>query len=283
MIRLLCVVAGHRPAEGAVGDPDVTARRSRWRPRSSTGTSGSPWLPYSMAFIVASLTAVFSRSSRAGSSPRAATAVGDPVHGDALVARLAGQLEARRVVSVGRFVGAIRRSGAGRAPERHERDVVLLLPARAGERMEAFEQLDRAARCRQFVDRHRLAQAREAVHLAARVVRLDEAVRVEQDVVAGADDGLALLVRPCPASARAASRSPATRRRRRPFGRTAGCGRHWRRRPGPSPGRGRRTGRSRTCCSGISGDQQLVRAREDLARATPAAAPRRAGCCGSGP
>ena len=40
----------------------------------STGTSGSPWLPYSIAFIAVSLTAVLSRSSRAGASPRSATA-----------------------------------------------------------------------------------------------------------------------------------------------------------------------------------------------------------------
>ena len=38
------------------------------------------------------------------------------------------------------------------------------------------------------------AQTREAVHRAARVVRLDETVGVQQDVVAGPDVGLALLV-----------------------------------------------------------------------------------------
>ena len=44
------------------------------------------------------------------------------------------------------------------------------------------------------VDGHRLAQAREAVHLLVRVVGLDEAVRVEQDVAARGDDALGLLV-----------------------------------------------------------------------------------------
>ncbi len=44
------------------------------------------------------------------------------------------------------------------------------------------------------VDRERLPQAREAVHLAARVVRLDETVGVEQEAVARADHALGFLV-----------------------------------------------------------------------------------------
>ena len=41
-----------------------------------------------------------------------------------------------------------------------------------------------------IVDRHRLAQAREPEHLRCRVVGLDEAVRIEQDVAARGDDAL---------------------------------------------------------------------------------------------
>ena len=40
----------------------------------STGMSERVWLPYSMAFMVASLTAVLRRSRRAAGRPRAATA-----------------------------------------------------------------------------------------------------------------------------------------------------------------------------------------------------------------
>ncbi len=45
-----------------------------WMTSTSTGISGRPRLPCSIAFMVASATAVFSRSSRAGASPLAATA-----------------------------------------------------------------------------------------------------------------------------------------------------------------------------------------------------------------
>ncbi len=82
---------------------------------------------------------------------------------------------------------------AGRAPQGDERDVVLLLPVGAGEPWSVVEQAVEQLAAG-VVDGHRLAQAREAVHLAGRVVGLDEAVRVEQDVAARRDDALGLLV-----------------------------------------------------------------------------------------
>ena len=82
---------------------------------------------------------------------------------------------------------------AGGPPQGDERDVVLLLPVGPGERVERVEQAVEQLAAG-VVDGHRLAQAREAVHLLRRVVGLDQAVRVEQDVAARGDDALGLLV-----------------------------------------------------------------------------------------
>ena len=62
-----------RPAEPAVGDPDDQVAAGGTT-STSIGMLGSDWLPYSIAFIAASLTAVLSRSSFAGSRPTPATA-----------------------------------------------------------------------------------------------------------------------------------------------------------------------------------------------------------------
>ena len=113
----------------------------------------------------------------------------DPVHRQALVAFLARDGEGGRE---GRRVGGVVRH-AGCPPQGDERDVVLLLPVGSGEAVEVVEQpVEQLAAG--VVDGHRLAQAREAEHLLRRVVGLDEAVRVEQDVAAGGDDALGLLV-----------------------------------------------------------------------------------------
>ena len=92
-------------------------------------------------------------------------------------------------------VGAIHDRGHARgATERDERDVVFLLHARTGKGVELVEQPveERAAG---VVSRHRLAQAREAVHLAAGAMLLDHPVRVQQHRVTLADEALGLLVR----------------------------------------------------------------------------------------
>ena len=119
----------------------------------STGTSGSFWLPYSMAFMVASLTAVLSRSRRAGSKPdrgrprrrRASMAIrslpGSP--GTVKVSRTCRSASSSAIAS-GRRLG--RRAeervlATAGALQGDERDVVLLLPAAADERSQLLEQL----------------------------------------------------------------------------------------------------------------------------------------------
>ena len=89
-------------------------------------------------------------------------------------------------MSVGRAGSSPRLVGHPGGPSQgDERDVVLLLPVRAGEPVERVEQpIEQLAPG--VVDGHLLAQAREAVHLLVRVVGLDEAVGVEQDVAARA-------------------------------------------------------------------------------------------------
>ncbi len=156
----------------------------------STGTSARPWLPYSMAFIAASLTAVLRRSSRADGSPRSATAAATR----SMARRSLPSSPGTEKAVTGRPSDRRRRRRhAGGAAEGDERDVVLLLPCRAGEPVQRVEQpVEQLAAG--VVDGHLLAQAREAVHLLVGVVGLDEAVGVEQDVAARVDDPFGLLV-----------------------------------------------------------------------------------------
>ena len=72
-------------------------------------------------------------------------------------------------------------------------DVVLLLGVRAGEGLEVREHaVDQLLTARGVG--HGLLEAREAEHVAVGVVRLDHAVGVQQDAVAGLERGLLLLV-----------------------------------------------------------------------------------------
>ena len=78
--------------------------------------------------------------------------------------------------------------------ERDERDVVLLVPAPADELVELLEQVVEQLAARRARAAMSAAQAREAEHVAGGPVGLDQAVAVEQDALAGLDDGLLLLV-----------------------------------------------------------------------------------------
>jgi hypothetical protein len=77
--------------------------------------------------------------------------------------------------------------------QRHERDVVLLLHAGPGERVQLVEEAVQQG-ASGVIGGHRLAQPREAVHLPAGTVLLDETVGVEEHPLAGANLALGLLV-----------------------------------------------------------------------------------------
>ena len=82
---------------------------------------------------------------------------------------------------------------AGGPGERHERDVVLLLPRGAGEHAKRVEQaVDELVARPQPA--HERAHAAETEHRVARVVRLGETVGVEEDDVAGTEHCFLLLV-----------------------------------------------------------------------------------------
>src|SRR5882672_12755521 len=81
----------------------------------------------------------------------------------------------------------------GRSRERDERDVVLLLPGRAGERVQRLEQpIDALVSGAKLADE--LAHPREAEHDALRIVGLGKPVAVQDDHVARPEHGLPLLV-----------------------------------------------------------------------------------------
>ena len=148
-------------------------------------------MPCSIAFIVASPTAVLRRSSRPSASPSPATASRHALDREALVALGARHVELgqqRRPAGAVAHVG-----GAGRALEHDHGDVVLLLGVRPGVGVEvgedAVDQLGAAG-----VVGDALLEAREAEHLAVGVVRLDDAVGVQEQGVAGLEHGLLLLV-----------------------------------------------------------------------------------------
>ena len=130
---------------------------------------------------------------------------GDALHRLALVARPARDAE-RDVERPAR-----RRAPAALRAERDERDVVLLLPARAGEAL-------RGSTSRPSISSSPLAtnSASRGVPYISRVgrVRLGDAVGVEQQRLAGGDRTPPSPRRPSRAAGRAASRSRAARRRR---------------------------------------------------------------------
>ena len=140
---------------------------------------------------MASPTAVLRRSSRAGSIPQAAHSTLDTLDRPALVARLARQLELveDRAVNHGRDHRSRRR-----ALQREHRDVVLLFGVGPSEALElrdhAVDELPPAGRRADG-----LLEAREPEHLALRVVRLGDAVGMQEDAVSRLDHGLVLLVR----------------------------------------------------------------------------------------
>src|SRR5713101_3449223 len=77
--------------------------------------------------------------------------------------------------------------------ERDEGDVVLLLPGRAGESSEIVQQLvDQRLTRLEATDE--LPHSRKAEHVPLRIVRLGQAVAVQQQPLTGVEDGLLLLV-----------------------------------------------------------------------------------------
>src|SRR5215210_1820616 len=103
-----------------------------------------------------------------------------------------------------RSARAARRASAGRrswAPsqllrslESDQRDVVLLLPVLAGEAGELGEEEADQRRAARAVSPYQALQPGEAEHLTLRIVRLDEAVAVEQEVIPRGENGFFLLV-----------------------------------------------------------------------------------------
>ena len=71
-------LGAHRPGPAVIGDPGPSRRRRARAPGPSTGRSARYWFPCSIAFIVASPTAVFSRSSRTGSDVQSGHRTLDP-------------------------------------------------------------------------------------------------------------------------------------------------------------------------------------------------------------
>ena len=102
-----------------------------------------------------------------------------------------GRLNAVRATTSGLAIRSL--DDAGGATQGDHGDVVLLLVVRAGEGVQGLEQPVQQVAAG-IVEAQGLAQPVEAEHLARRVVRLDEAVAVEQDVAVGGDRRLGLLV-----------------------------------------------------------------------------------------
>ena len=195
----------------AVGDPDDDSRRRSSRRRRRRARPGWPWLPYSMAFIAASLTAVLSRSRRAGGRPRSATAAATRSIAIALVALVAGDRER----------GEQRRSadavavGSSATPDARRRvtSVMSSSCSQSGpvNRVERRRAGDRAARCRRRP--RRIASRRRGkpyISLAGSCASTSPS-RVEQDVAARVDDPLGLLVADAGHAGPAACRSRAAR------------------------------------------------------------------------
>ena len=151
-----------------ISDPQLAS--SAQRRGSPTGTSGRHSLPCSIAFMVASATAVRRRSTpRAGQAERA-DGLDHPVDRHPLVAGSLGDLERGQRAAAGVPVAA---GPTGRAIERDEGDVVLLLPAGPvnSSRSSSSRSISASPPAASPTS---AAQPREAEHLAVRVVRLDE-------------------------------------------------------------------------------------------------------------
>ena len=152
-----------------------------------------------MAFITVSATAVLRRSRRAGSRPERRDGLGDALHRGPLVADGALDREGEERLDGGS--SAARRAGAGtssrvtgtsgrasdHAPspapaERRRVTSVMSSSCSTPGPVNAWQLVEHAVeeRAAGVVGGHRLAQAREAVHLAAGAVLLDEAVGVEE-------------------------------------------------------------------------------------------------------
>src|SRR5215207_6394364 len=102
-------------------------------------------------------------------------------------------------------VCSARRASAGRRPwvssqflrsfQRHQGYVIFLLPALSGEGVELLhQQVHQRPLFLTVVLRDECLQTGEAEHLAFGVVRLNQSVAVEQDALAGLQDGFLLLV-----------------------------------------------------------------------------------------
>src|SRR5215207_4134864 len=153
--------------------------------RTVTGTSGRYSLPCSIAFIVASATAVLSLSRRAGGRPRFRTASATNSIASRSFPGSLGRAKSARVRHAPLRPGPLT-SSPPIPLKHHESDVVLLLPALPHELPQLGEALfDEALASAAVLDD--LLEPWRAEHLAGRVVRLDEAVAVEQDAVTGSE------------------------------------------------------------------------------------------------
>ena len=205
-----------------------------------------------------------------GRRPSAGDGLGHPVASPALVAGLARHRELRP----GRCSASRRPSALASPSRRRQRSSVTRVMSSSCSSSGPMNSAE-LGRARRSISASppraspaRRGHPREAEHLPLGVVRLDQPVAVEQHVSPGSRHGLASPRRPCPASAPAACRSPAARPPRPRCARTGGRGRRWRSAAGRWPGRGRRTGRSRTCWAGCRGTSSVVGALPAPRRAT---------------
>src|SRR6185437_5852423 len=179
----------------------TTISSPSWVTLTSTGISGRLPLPCSIAFMVASATAVFSRSSLASDSPRSFTVPATLASArrsfpgslaSVNVARLRGATCVMARLPPDPLIPLLPRGR--RALERYQRDVVFLLVIRSGEGAELRQaQVDKGLPRGSLADQ--LRDSREAEHLPVRRVRLGQPVAVQQGAVAGLElEGLFLVV-----------------------------------------------------------------------------------------
>ena len=244
--RRPCARSGTGPSRGASGGPRASPRGraspARHRPgaaliRDPTRSSSSdrPTTSNRHRQLRPALVPVLDRVHRGlgdgGLQPleplrrqrRARDRGGDPLHRLALVAGVARHARTRPAPLP--FAVRGRRHGCRRRSERHERDVVLLLPGRAGEAVELGEQ---AVDQRRSADRRRSHQRPRRGKPNISPLGSCASTRpslVEQQALARLDHRLLLVVRHARHQAERHARRPQLDARRSPSARTAGCGR----------------------------------------------------------